>query len=1370
MEAQAMPPEHHEHAGESGSARTTRIGGFEILTRLGSGGMGAVFKARQVSMDRVVALKVLPPELAKNEQFVERFIREARSAAKLNHPNIVQGIDVGHAEGHYYFAMEFVDGSTVRDLIGRGGRIDEKKALNIIGAVARALEHAHRHGIIHRDIKPDNIMINREGVVKLADLGLARSTEKPDTLTIEGTALGTPYYMSPEQVRGETDVDTRADIYALGATLYHMVTGEFPYEGPNAGAIMARHLADPVPSAKQNNPDVSRATDELIQRMMAKDRDARPRNPAELLAEIRDALAGKVRLRAAAPTRPTVAARPRAARAPRGGKPAYLAAAGAVVVLAAIAIGVVVVLRPAAGPERVTTGAARGAFAAAEAFRKENPEDFDGAIARLRGVHSSYPDTQWAERAAAVIRELETAKAARAARERAKKELATLRSRCRALAAEARFGQALKLIGAFAKKHPTGPASGEPAKLQAEVMAKAEQRYTTLLQTVHAAIKEKDFAKARQAIQPVATFGIPELAEKARKKLAEIASREKHAEQWAKWDEVKAESAKLAGAGKYDEALQALQKAKAIELGGIGNLIAEEVQKVEDARRKAQEAAISAYLEQSDKLWTLFKKREYARAEKVLADLAKRPGFKPAAKHLRADLEAATLLKEFWAAVERGVVARKGKVVSIAGRVGNVEAVKDGKVTLKVGAKQYVEPLLKMDARQAAAIADLKDDERSSLLKGVFLLAQGEGLDAAERALAAAGNPPPLWAFNERLTRAREAAAREAWEDIQRAAAGRLTAASRTALARGLADFERAYGATEFARQVADQLAALRRRLGVREAQWSKPFGTVGETVQNVTSVGHCVQVWRVLGDYPPGTRYRVSIQHALAGKWGGFRICAWADTNADGVPDTRIGLSKAGLATKAGEWSTWEFHTRHRAVFVGNCFPPGTQIYYESKRPVQGCTGLDSRLYCARRVEGPPTEVSGTRYTNIKVQVKVPPPRPAVHKMKAGKWQSLFDGKRLRGWRVPSEGRYAGHGKVHVKDRQLVLQAGVDFTGIACTRELPDIDYEISMDAMRVAGSDAFCILCFPVGDSRCAFVVGGMGGSVTGLQLVDGVGFEENVTARRMAFQNGRWYGVRLRVTRAKIEAWIDREKVVDLRRGAHSLTTHDYYRLVPLGVVTWKTTGALRNIRIRRLGPGAARGAQDVQVGKWQSLFDGKTLNGWQAARGGHFKGNVAERISVADGCIVIGGVHAGTGVRCTRDIPRTGYELAFDVMCTQGGSSAGSLIFPVGETYSMWDICTGGGGPKLAATATHPGRQDAASRPFKAVNGRWYRFRVRVERDRVQAWIDDEQVFDCPTQGYRFGHWAGWNPARPLGFLTCYSSAAKVRNIRLRRLGK
>ncbi|MFC1806476.1 protein kinase, partial [Planctomycetota bacterium] len=266
------------------------IGGFEITGRIGRGGMGSVYEARQVSMDRLVALKILSPSLAGNVAFVQRFVREARSVAKLSHPNIVQGIDVGCEAGYHYFAMELVHGTTVLELIrDAGGPLDEALALHITFAVARALEHAHGQGIVHRDIKPSNIMVTEQGVVKLADLGLARPIESVGPTSIGGAAIGTPHYMSPEQVRGETDIDIRADIYALGGTLYHMVTGEPPYSGSTPVAIATKHVTDPTPSPGERNPRLSAAICRLIERMMAKDRDHRPRTPSDLLAEMRDA-------------------------------------------------------------------------------------------------------------------------------------------------------------------------------------------------------------------------------------------------------------------------------------------------------------------------------------------------------------------------------------------------------------------------------------------------------------------------------------------------------------------------------------------------------------------------------------------------------------------------------------------------------------------------------------------------------------------------------------------------------------------------------------------------------------------------------------------------------------------------------------------------------------------------------------------------------------------------------------------------------------------------------------------------------------------------------------------------------------------------
>ncbi len=282
----------HGQAGEPPPAPQRKIvAGFEILSKVGRGGMGAVFKARQITVDRIVALKVLPPNLAKDPTFTERFLREARSAAKLNHPNIVQAISAGQEGAYYYFAMEFVAGPTVARMLQSKGWLPERRALEIARDVARALEYAHNAGLVHRDIKPDNILVTADGTAKLADLGLAREIEQADVgVTQAGETLGTPNYISPEQIRGDVEIDGRADIYSLGATLYHMLVGEPPYAGPSGHVVMAKHLSDPVPDARKANREVSVAASAVIRKAMAKDPARRHSDAGAMLAEIERAL------------------------------------------------------------------------------------------------------------------------------------------------------------------------------------------------------------------------------------------------------------------------------------------------------------------------------------------------------------------------------------------------------------------------------------------------------------------------------------------------------------------------------------------------------------------------------------------------------------------------------------------------------------------------------------------------------------------------------------------------------------------------------------------------------------------------------------------------------------------------------------------------------------------------------------------------------------------------------------------------------------------------------------------------------------------------------------------------------------------------
>lgn len=263
------------------------IPGYRIKSKLGSGAMATVFLANQMSLDRPVAIKVLPKKFSDNSKFIERFYKEGRAAAQLNHPNIVAAYDVGQAGEHHYFVMEYIDGPTVYDKLVKDKRISEAEAIRITIGTAKALQHAHARGFIHRDIKPKNIMLNSQGVVKLADLGLARAMSDKEAAKAEaGRAYGTPYYISPEQIRGEVKIGPPADIYGLGATFYHMVTGRVPFEGKNPSAVMHQHLKAELTPPDHINEKLSAGAAQVIEMMMAKDPAERYQNATDLLHDL----------------------------------------------------------------------------------------------------------------------------------------------------------------------------------------------------------------------------------------------------------------------------------------------------------------------------------------------------------------------------------------------------------------------------------------------------------------------------------------------------------------------------------------------------------------------------------------------------------------------------------------------------------------------------------------------------------------------------------------------------------------------------------------------------------------------------------------------------------------------------------------------------------------------------------------------------------------------------------------------------------------------------------------------------------------------------------------------------------------------------
>ncbi|MGA2093492.1 MAG: serine/threonine-protein kinase, partial [Sedimentisphaerales bacterium] len=270
-----------------GITSSHQIPGYQILGKIGAGAMAVVYKAKQLSLNRIVAIKVLPRRFTENPEYVERFYKEGQAAGKLNNPHIVQAVDVGEAGGYHYFVMEFVEGKTLYDDLSKGKVFGEQEAIDIIMQVADALRHAHSMGLIHRDVKPKNIMINKDGVVKLADMGLARETTDIEAAKTEkGKAYGTPYYISPEQIRGEMDIDERADIYGLGATFYHLVTGRVPYMAEDPVEVMKKHLRDELVPPDHINTSLSSGVSEVIEVMMAKNKADRYNNIDELMADL----------------------------------------------------------------------------------------------------------------------------------------------------------------------------------------------------------------------------------------------------------------------------------------------------------------------------------------------------------------------------------------------------------------------------------------------------------------------------------------------------------------------------------------------------------------------------------------------------------------------------------------------------------------------------------------------------------------------------------------------------------------------------------------------------------------------------------------------------------------------------------------------------------------------------------------------------------------------------------------------------------------------------------------------------------------------------------------------------------------------------
>jgi len=505
-----------------GAAHTGRIEGYTLLSKIAQGGMGTVYKARREATDKLVALKVLPRRMARKPDFVERFLREARAASKIESEHIVRPVDVGFSGGYYYFAMEYVEGESVDTTLSLDGPMSEAKALEIIRQMALALRDADRVGLVHRDIKPGNILVQRNGVAKLTDFGLAREPAD-DSTTQTGVTLGTPNYMSPEQAKAMRSLDVRSDIYSLGITLYHMVTGGVPFKGDTSLLTMLKHLNEPPVAPLARRSDLSQGCNDIILKMLAKDRNHRYRNADELITDLKLAMAGRApkfaQHREPEPESDETLRRAEererfAEEIRKRGRMRWVGVGSVVFVIALIGVMAYAFFYPWEGRERGASAkreqVARAALDGARRFAEEHPTRLAAIVERYAALERDCRGTKSAEEAGPLRSEVQGRLDAAVAG-----AMAGRRARAEALASADRFGEALAVYADFPAELKTPAVLDRVDVARCALRNRAAARWEDIRGRAESLIAANDWAGAVAALEAAGAFGMPDIAAEA---------------------------------------------------------------------------------------------------------------------------------------------------------------------------------------------------------------------------------------------------------------------------------------------------------------------------------------------------------------------------------------------------------------------------------------------------------------------------------------------------------------------------------------------------------------------------------------------------------------------------------------------------------------------------------------------------------------------------------------------------------------------------------------------------------------------------------------------------------------------------------------
>ena len=696
-----------------------KLGNYTIVRKVGEGGMGAVYEAHQAGINRRVALKVLPKALMQNRVFLERFLREAQSAGALNHPNIVTVYEVVQDQGHYFFSMEYVDGHTLREQLKRTGRMSADEALKIARKVAQALHYAWTEArIIHRDIKPDNIMLTRQGEVKVADLGLAKSTARDTTVTADGTGIGTPAYMSPEQSRAAKDIDCRADIYSLGITLFQMVTARLPFEAETPYAVVLAHAEQPLPDPKAICPEIPDSVSALIQRMCAKDPSQRYETPGQLVDEI-DAIA---RPGAAGPTgpiptdafrqQPTIPISQRRRRLPnsRSRAPVILGVVAGLAVVGGLGH---MMLRNGSpgGPSSTTTttrttikgggngdllARAQGMFDYAMEYAQKHPSDFKEVINKFEEVRINAAGTVYAMRAADQILEWRKTWDGAGSAEIEKRK--ALVAKC---LADAGFAEARAVWQDFPKDLLTDA---------------TRERVNAEIAKVEAAVR----AFAQDLRRQAAPFLANEPGQLTGNDIATLAALKAKAEQPPGGLDAAGKAALAALAGRIGQALAAYQEHLAAEQAKVFEAFWQEYEKLIKGKSFDEAVALCEKAKNAFVVPPLGGPEEGPPKGGTTNATNATNEWTAKLRMLAGD---ALLLKGLFAGVIKNLPHLKGKTIRVGGMAMTVSDVKDGKVYVKQDATEMAFGMDKLDDETTLMLALLGEKDPGLLVRKKALFA-----------------------------------------------------------------------------------------------------------------------------------------------------------------------------------------------------------------------------------------------------------------------------------------------------------------------------------------------------------------------------------------------------------------------------------------------------------------------------------------------------------------------------------------------------------------------------------------------------------------------------------------------------------------------